>query len=292
MTPPSFHEDERLRQLMDACRPGSDDLALPEMRDLAVALRSDPILRSEWEVRQRGDRAVSAAMHDVSVPLGLAQRILAAAAACDQQPLARAVNAATVVEAPSEVELQPALPADATNATRIPYSRRRILQYLAAAALLFAAAVWGWQWMLPPAKVSQGDLEAIAQSWFETALPPAGSAQPVSTAAIPFPSQAVAVAPVSWRTLVTAEEPSVVVFDLTRPQFGGRAFLFAARTRKEYDVASVPYTPLNATRGLAMGAWQQGDVLYVLVVDTERGRLRLDDFLRSPELAMGSSLRR
>jgi len=62
---------------LDAVRPGSDDLSLPEMAGLGDALANDPALAAEHRRRQSWDRAVIASMHDVPVPAGAKERLLA-----------------------------------------------------------------------------------------------------------------------------------------------------------------------------------------------------------------------
>ena len=52
----------RLRKLMDCCRPGHDDLGQPEMIALAQAIDRDPAVREEWEALQALDRKVGEAI--------------------------------------------------------------------------------------------------------------------------------------------------------------------------------------------------------------------------------------
>jgi hypothetical protein len=66
-----------LREAMDACRPRSDDLRLPDLAPLAERLASDSASRRLFDRLQRLDRRISTTALDVSVPAGLAERILA-----------------------------------------------------------------------------------------------------------------------------------------------------------------------------------------------------------------------
>lgn len=272
------HDRELLRQRMDACRIGSDDLALPEMSDLSAALRIDAALREEWESRQRSERLIVAAMEDLPVPAGLADRILAAARACDGNRLAETTEqaVATVGDANADVEVQ--------SPTRQALLTRRHWSWIGGVALLLLAAVVVQQtFFAPPTRVTKEQLVDSAQSWFDAAVKRPGGPQ-LGQAPIAFPQAAVRLAPQAWRSMPTAEERSLVAFDLTRLQMGGPVFLFAAKTNKKYNVSSVPYTRLSATGGLEIGAWQQGDVLYVVVIDQRSGR-RLQDVLHSASLA-------
>jgi hypothetical protein len=67
--------DHRILERLDAVRPGSNDLALPELAGAGDALRRDAELAGEFERRQEWDRRVAAAMHDVPVPAGLKTRL-------------------------------------------------------------------------------------------------------------------------------------------------------------------------------------------------------------------------
>jgi hypothetical protein len=265
---------------MDACRPDRDDLSLPEMADLEVALRKDGALRSEWESRQRSDRRLAGAMHDVSVPAGLAERILAAAEGA-RAGLGASINQAVATGPDLTAEVSPR--GNSPPALRI--SRRLAWRLVATAALVFMGILGVWQvWLRPPQTVTRVQLEEIAQGWFNTAIQQTKPMPPSVKPPLPFPRRDVASSFQSWQRLPAAEKP--VAFDLTNRHSRGKIFLFAARTKKDYEVQSVPYTPLTATRGLEMGAWQQGDVLYVVVVDREKSGLRLEHVLRKPKLAL------
>lgn len=61
---------------LDAVRPGSDDLAQPELASAAELLTRDAALAAEFRRRQIWDRRIVAAMHDVAVPADLRVRLL------------------------------------------------------------------------------------------------------------------------------------------------------------------------------------------------------------------------
>src|SRR5262245_49923672 len=68
---------QRIREQVDACRPDSQDLNDPELRDAADAIECDERARRLFESSQRLDSKVRRAMRDVEVPNGLEQRLLA-----------------------------------------------------------------------------------------------------------------------------------------------------------------------------------------------------------------------
>ncbi len=74
---------------LDAVRPGSDDLALPDLHEAREALTSDPTLAIEFERRQKWDCQIAAAMQDVPIPDGLKDRLLVRLAASEQAVAAK-----------------------------------------------------------------------------------------------------------------------------------------------------------------------------------------------------------
>ncbi len=59
-----------LHELLDACRPGSDDLAQPEMAAVRAELEANPTARRHAGRVEQFDRNVAAALHDVPLPEG------------------------------------------------------------------------------------------------------------------------------------------------------------------------------------------------------------------------------
>jgi hypothetical protein len=70
-------DPRELHERLDACRPGSDDLAQPELAAVRAELQRDAGLRRRANKSEQFDRAVAASMQDVTVPLGLKERLLA-----------------------------------------------------------------------------------------------------------------------------------------------------------------------------------------------------------------------
>src|SRR5581483_8659248 len=69
--------ENRIREGLEACRPGSDDLRSPELADVAAAVDGNGEVRSLHQRLQNWDVAISNAMEDVPLPEGLAARLLA-----------------------------------------------------------------------------------------------------------------------------------------------------------------------------------------------------------------------
>lgn len=252
------HERDRLRHMMAACRPDGEDLADAEMSELAFALREDAALRAEWERQQHSDRAIAASMHDLAVPAGLAERILAAAAAAEAADSKAA--AVTAVQADARASVSPVQSAPKR------FSRRAWVAAVIAASLLTAFGTW---FFWPPAsrQIPKELLADYVVDWRQAAAPAEGWTNRSDSVASLFPTASMPAGYVAWKRLATRQEPSLVAFNL-----GSGSYLFAVKTRHKYQVNSIPFSTLSATGGVRIAAWQSGDVLYVVVLSSDDER--------------------
>lgn len=272
---------DQLREQIDACRPGSEDLALPELAKLAQAVELDQSVAAELGRSQAFDRAVMAAMHDVSIPSGLAERLLAVSAATDP---------------PASVSLPPRTE---SRADEMPINRdwrmnRRLVigGSIALLALLAVSTSLLWQARRPVVQLSQ--LQVAVEQWLSTLggeqsnrwLALQGG-QPLAD----FPLDvAISVRPNRWQNLPQSADATghatAAAYDLAVP---GQppAVLFVVRSSARYLVPPIPTTSmrLNLSRGLTATAWQRKDSrdLFVLVVQESSGQ-RLEDFLQAPRV--------
>lgn len=72
--------ETRIVEAVEACRPGSADVADPGLAFLSAEMAANRGLEIVYERLQRVDARLAAAFHDVPVPEGLAERLLAALA--------------------------------------------------------------------------------------------------------------------------------------------------------------------------------------------------------------------
>jgi hypothetical protein len=70
-------DHRKLDEMIDACRPGSEDIGLPGLSPLADRIEGDPDLHDRYQRTQRLDARLVRAIDDVAVPAGLRERILA-----------------------------------------------------------------------------------------------------------------------------------------------------------------------------------------------------------------------
>jgi hypothetical protein len=264
---------QRLREQIDACRAGSDDLTLPAMEDLARAAEHDHAVAAELARSQQFDRAVAGAMHDVELPTGLLDRLLVAA---------QADNPADEVCLPLPNE-------PASSPAKRSRLSRRTLVFSGSIALAALLAMSGsWVLLRPKRVVTQNELNVAVSKWME-----ALARQPQVWQPIPknFVSAfqidpAIVGKPDRWQQFrdgnIGGSSASVTAINLAPPSSPG-AILFIVRTSARYNVPAVPSPGLrlSLSRGFTATAWQRerSPYVYVLVVEEDRGQ-RLENFLQ------------
>ncbi len=239
--------DRRTTEGIEACRPHSDDLRSAELADVAQRVANEEPARLFHEHVQRWDTAVAAAMEDVSVPAGLAERITAGLAA-------KALGGAS-----------PAQDAIVSMADSPPLPRRSRRRRLAAASALTAAAAIlvalvfsdllrprvevPWEVM---ADRWQESLNTKPDAWHDGQQLPRGFAVPPGVLGTLG----------GWQPLGSA---AGVAIRLVRGD-GREAMLFAVRGSSATLPSGPSARPQSTTGGKAVGYWHSGGVIYVLVV--------------------------
>lgn len=260
--------EKPLREALEACRPGSDDLSLPELADLARAAGESSVWRDALASVRQSDEAISRALQDVDIPAGLEHRLLAA------------------VEAQADADAsQTALTGTVSPAQPRRVSRRTWLTLASALAAGVILAAWGvQQWRRAPVLAPENlGFEALAWSqnltdeWRETSEA-RGLNRPLD--------RQVRYAPRGWQSLDTNHDATAVAYDLTRPR--GTAILFVLAPAAIPDDLNTSATRIPSTGGWGAAAWKSGAFVYVLLV--EERRQKLDDFLASPAAEIVLSL--
>ena len=258
-----------LREQIDACRPGSDDLALPALAELAAAVEQDRAVAAALARSQRFDQAMAAAMHDVSVPAGLAERLLAA---CERDK-----------PAPASAVAEPA-------AGR-RHSRRIWMIAIGSTAAALLAAAAAWQFARPARVVSGEELSLAVVHWASDGQLLANQwKQPAQLPAAYRPPKGIKGTVNRWRSLPLAKggfasQGAAMHFT---PPGAPRAMLFVFSSRAKFSLPATPVeipTPSGFPGGKAV-AWQnpKSGLVYVLFVVEDRGQ-RLEHFLPGVKLA-------
>ena len=259
---------QRLWDAMESC--GSDDLCDPQFAELAARLAEDPKLCEQFQRLQEADRAIKAAFADVSVPVGLADRVSQQVAEAAQ----RAAGPGPIAALDSVAE-RTATPLDGPTPIRdqtMCFSRRRLLvgfTALSAAAALFAAV---WVETHPPGYETPDKLLDEAMDFFSNDNQPGSKliSQTVPPAEYPLSRDIVRLQDIRWRYVESFPGGRAVAYDL--PALGGRATLYVLQRNVSGLPSIPPDRPISRTGGKSAAAWQAGTgLLYVLVVEGDAG---------------------
>ena len=249
--------NERLWEMLESCRYGSDDLADPALEGLRTALATDADLRTAHGRLGAADVRLRAAMSDVPVPSRLKERVLGRLA----------------------LESSPALPPDAPAPAARParLARRWLLAAAgtAAAACVLAGVLLN---LNRPAAYSHSRILEETVAWFASESPEPGRLQNPPEA-FPFSRDVANLSGKRWRMVEGLLGRRAAAYDLPAAA-GGRATLYVLR----WEVPGLPCAPAAeqcfSTGNAAAVAWQDGGLLYVLVVDG--GPRALERYLIAP----------
>ena len=245
--------DPRILEALEACRPGSDDLQDPAMEPLARQIGVFPELGILYDRLQRTDRAVAEAFQRVHVPAGLAARILTRLAA-GLDPLGQLLS----------------MPPKAA----VCRTRRRGWLWAAGALAVAASVLVAVLLNLPKAAKLPGVEEVLNQAiaFFDHdartggtlvgSEPPPPVHYPLS-AALP-----VRTCEVRWRPIDGFLDTRGMAYDIRGPG-GVSATLYVVKLGLPGLGSSPPGVPMLATGHRSTAVWQEGDLLYVLVVEGE-----------------------
>jgi len=222
---------------MEACRPGHDDLDNPELAGLAaeIAVRRD--LENRFARLQRLDGALADAIQEVPVPDGLAGRLMAAL------PLAG----------------EPAA-----------FAHRHVRPWWFAAALAVAAlvlvlvSIWQSARSVPwtATAVLEEAVALFSNGGQEAGRPISDSSPPH---ALPLSPAVHAWPQASWHSISGFLDRNGVAYDLTSGR-GTRATLYVVKRTVAGLPDEPPSRPALGTGNCTAAAWQEGSLLYVLVV--------------------------
>jgi hypothetical protein len=252
--------------MIEACRPGSADVDLPEMAALAEQLAANPDLRRRYEQTQRLDARLVDAIGDVPVPQGLRERMLLAVRAGgvgdrDQAP-------GDTLAASLATRFSRAADSENIAASSAIRSRRRTfiaIAAVAAALLIFFGGYWFWP--RRPA-FTYDRLLTLGGQWFAQMRAHADW-QPLPPHEIVRdypPPDAIRTHPDRWADVSDLIGTPACAYGLTTFD-GRRAVLFVIYQPAEIANSTPALTPASSTGGLTIGCWQSGNLAYVLAVE-------------------------
>jgi hypothetical protein len=231
------HLDAKTREGIDACRADRGDHRLPELSAVFDRVQNQPAAARHFDRVLRIDAALRAAIHDVPMPGGLADRLLARLQA-------------------EEVELPAVNVASTTGRQRTAWWQTG----LAACLLIAASAVLAWKWL--PAQPT--NVVTLAEAWSQDL----GDAwRPMTSApkALAIPVR-LSAAPRGWQPTSKLMGYNAVAYDFSRP--GRRAVLFVVQVAPEGELpSSPPNSPQYSAGGRLLAAWVTGKRMCLLVVE-------------------------
>jgi len=265
--------DKDIQEMIDACRPGSDDLKMSELAHLADSVERDSEVRDLYQRVQQFDAAVAEAFKEAPVPDGLEEKLLASLAWENDQAVADPAD-------PGEDQ--------AVAPVQRKASRRRWLWATAAVASAAAAVLVAAFVLMPQADpVTEGRFVASAYDGFDSLQGDQWNRDPAAADPDRPLSLAILGKPRAWQRIRTDYDSKTVVYDLT---VGGQPTAMLLVTQPDVEVASLPtappINPPHTTGGRTAGVWREGDLVYVLMIEGPDQRNRYERLLRDlPELA-------
>jgi len=267
-----------IREQIDACRPDSDDLHLPEhaadLAELHGSLRESPEVRGDCERIQRNDRIIRSAMQDVSLPAGLEAKLLAAVQAAQTVPLT-GVERAIQEEPSAEDKSVTSIPANIP----VKGNRRMFIKVAggAVAASLLVGVIAYLNWSPNEQPITKDELATQVEQWLR-AVDVRAMAKPTKPTGLPTG----VLGTVAGSSVISSSQGKITAYSVKLR--GSSATLLMVATTKAYPVGSLPFTKIGVSGGWQVGAWQKGGVLYVIAVP-EKSDAHLDQF--APQQPIG-----
>ncbi len=280
-----------LNEAIDACRLGSQDLSLPELRELAARIDQDVEVRRVFSRCQQLDASIGKAFEDVTVPGDLCEKLLGQfQKELDRQPdqgqphqgqIAQASQPDVVDQTCHLVGTEQATSntsqAKVTRSTAaIKWTWMRLGVGAAVAASLFVVVITAAILIQPSGDIPAEHLFQECLEWQQSI-----TAHPFSQEMKPAPSRrypvdgAIVVAPSGWQSLKTRYDAQAVVYDLRSHSGQSFAALVVIRTNARFAVSQVMQSePASTTRGISIGACQKGGRLYILMIEGNKKRFQ------------------
>jgi hypothetical protein len=269
--------DRDIKWAVEACRPGSEDVSLPEMLPLAEAIQRDPEVRRLYERSQQYDAVIRQAFCDVPVPDGLTERLLAAVQReqGSYAPEPQSTSGTVALDHPVvRAERETA------GAARRPRRSSKSLFSVGIAGMALtvvgvAALVWVYRSPLEPTpgealprEVESWSAQITRIGWRDDFSEPRLEKRPCD--------KAIRVDPQRWCEIVTSYDDQTIAYDLASPG-DGFATLFCMRLAPTGSSQLDPIPPLKpvpGTGGVSLGVWRRGGLVYVLAVKGPEQRYR------------------
>ncbi len=267
--------DDRLRQMIDAVRPMSDDLSQADFRDLALRLKHDPQLLNTYQRSQQLDRTIGESLTELPIPAGSVDRLLATLAKADPAKAATSAKAAAAKVAPAMAQEQQSVAAKQKLDAAPSRSRKeRVWGAPLALAIVSVLVLLGYL-SFRPETTTWGPDEILGSEAMAQAEETLGEPHQLDVTAAParYPAgDALAVKPVAWREITgLLGRAKGVAYDLRAAAASAILYVIDDDARPNapqfVNLPTSPATsPLKTTQRRAMSMWRRGKLVYLLVV--------------------------
>ena len=289
---------ERLLEMIDACRPGSDDHLHGELAELGEEIVRDEAARELFdEIQSLDARLVELFQaHDAAseVPPGLRQRLeaaLAADAAATQDDASEMPSLAAAVDsAVNQTPVETTATQPAAKPAAAPSQKRTWAVMLgslaAAAAIVLLAVVLREQ---PTELLTVQQVAERAVSWENDLADDAWHSDPteLTQKLQAMPAANLRVEPFRWQDWQDPWQGQGVVYDLSPSSAPGSVLLYATKA-VDNVTGNLPMGPPGeaqaSTGDLSVAVWQRNDTLYTLVIHGPQDRYR--HFIERPNFTL------
>lgn len=282
--------EARIREAIECCRPGSDDLGAPELAVLTEAVGQDADLRANFERIQEFDRRIAPSFRDLPVPAGLEERLLARLALDDAAPtgMTEIVDAAT--ECPGESRPESISPDEKPDRAAPQASRRKrfpLAISASVAALLLVGVFTALYVFRPSDEPMDRDAFLDQAEAFIAAARQQRDWSPYPATAPPdrkFPNSKIVRQPIGWQRIEAESFDKRAIAYLIDDRIGSEVILLVIQSRQK--VAGLkkhpPQESLPTSGQQSVGAWNSDDHLYVVLVRGHNHESRYRSLLEEP----------
>ena len=249
---------EDVYDVIEGCHPGQLEAGDPDDVAMHEQVQADAVLQLQLEKSHVLDQHLADVFTDVPVQAEL------------QEQLHRAIDSAVAVQGmvpdecfQSEQRGSTGEPV-AAQASKSSFGGQVLRWGALAATLLIAVSIW--RQFSPTDPLTADLLVAQASDWTGQVLAAGRTWNPgVENVPGTYPMDTHVMPPVQrWTRLKTSIDPRAVVYDLSSAK-AGKLLLFVVRSGQSYRLPQVALQELAGSGPLTVGAWQHGDLLYVMV---------------------------
>jgi hypothetical protein len=257
--------DQEIKRAIDVCRPNMDDPSLPEISGLADVLQHDEAARRLYERTQQCDTVIADAFQNVSVPDGLADRLLAAVG--KQTPPASEVAVCSVEDLSDSAEA-------ATRLVSPPKHWHWRHVAIAVGTVAAAAAICLVLFQQRDQDIIRKDaLPTQVADWMKQLNQSSWNEDLAHLGLHDYPPDPAIRAPQRWCRVETPYDSQTVVYDLAGPG-SAYAVAFCIRAKVGRSQLSTDPTTISTTGGKVIAAWQRSGLVYVVVIKGDLRRYR------------------